>query len=118
MKHLVQAVPRWRLERLTWRGNSGQKATQIDLALATSLVLLSPEGHNDLMLCVSEESCTVDQCCATASIATGASTKLLIDALLPASAASSESENSEFSNEYRGRAAFAVSQPSELEEEN
>lgn len=52
MKHLVQAILRWRTERLAWQKATGQKPTPVDAALREfPLALRTPDGHNDLMLC-------------------------------------------------------------------
>lgn len=50
MKHLVQAVLRWREQRVSWRAAGTTKATAVDAAVAPTLQLLASNKHNDLVL--------------------------------------------------------------------
>jgi hypothetical protein len=50
MKHLVQAVLRWRDQRVEWQQSVGAKMTEIDDLLCPRLELVQSKTHNDLLL--------------------------------------------------------------------
>lgn len=50
MKHLVQAVLRWRDQRVEWTQAKGAKMTSADKVLIPHLELVASKKHNDLML--------------------------------------------------------------------
>lgn len=50
MKHLVQAVLRWRELRRVWRSTGSPKVTEVDEAVALILELEPSTSHNDLVL--------------------------------------------------------------------
>jgi len=50
MKHLVQAVLRWRDQRVEWTRSRGTKMTSSDKVLIPQLELVASKKHNDLML--------------------------------------------------------------------
>uniref|UniRef100_A0A7S4QHZ8 Uncharacterized protein n=1 Tax=Alexandrium monilatum TaxID=311494 RepID=A0A7S4QHZ8_9DINO len=50
MKHLVQALLRWRSQRVAWRATASPKQTALDQAVRPSLELLASKRHNDLVL--------------------------------------------------------------------
>jgi len=50
MKHLVQAVLRWRDQRVEWAQSRGAKMTAADKVLIPHLELVASKKHNDLML--------------------------------------------------------------------
>lgn len=50
MKHLVQAVLRWRDQRVAWRATASPKASVVDEAVRPALQLLASRRHNDLVL--------------------------------------------------------------------
>jgi len=50
MKHLVQAVLRWRDQRVEWTRSRGAKMTATDKVLVPHLELVASKKHNDLML--------------------------------------------------------------------
>jgi len=50
MKHLVQAVLRWRDQRVEWTQSRGAKMTRADKVLIPHLELVASKKHNDLML--------------------------------------------------------------------
>lgn len=50
MKHLVQAVLRWRDQRIAWRATSSPKASPVDEALQPFLECVASQRHNDLVL--------------------------------------------------------------------
>merc|ERR1712060_532840 len=51
MKHLLQAVLRWREQRQAWRLATGSKCSAVDMAVSRDLALVPSRKHNDLMLC-------------------------------------------------------------------
>ncbi|CAE7240071.1 unnamed protein product [Symbiodinium natans] len=50
MKHLLQALLRWRTQRLDWQSCGGRHSRDMDEALAPELELLPSKRHNDLLL--------------------------------------------------------------------
>eukprot|EP00448_Togula_jolla_P002474 CAMPEP_0170605306 /NCGR_PEP_ID=MMETSP0224-20130122/19904_1 /TAXON_ID=285029 /ORGANISM="Togula jolla, Strain CCCM 725" /LENGTH=440 /DNA_ID=CAMNT_0010930303 /DNA_START=12 /DNA_END=1335 /DNA_ORIENTATION=+ len=50
MKHLIQAVLRWRDDHVEHRLASGAKQSAVDKALRTKLLLIPSKTHNDLVL--------------------------------------------------------------------
>jgi len=50
MKHLLQAVLRWREERVAWQAASGLKVSSVDEILRPRLELTPSKTHNDLLL--------------------------------------------------------------------
>lgn len=50
MKHLVQAVLRWREQRVVWRTAVGGKGTSLDEAVASRLELAPAQRQNDLII--------------------------------------------------------------------
>jgi hypothetical protein len=50
MKHLVQAVLRWRNQRVEWTQSRAAKMTGVDKVLSPYLELVASKKHNDLML--------------------------------------------------------------------
>jgi len=50
MKHLVQAVLRWRDQRVEQREATGSKLTEVDRALQPRIELVASKSHNDLVL--------------------------------------------------------------------
>lgn len=50
MKHLVQAVLRWRNQRVEWTQSRSAKMTGVDKVLIPQLELIASKKHNDLML--------------------------------------------------------------------
>jgi len=50
MKHLVQAVLRWRDQRVAWTESKTTKMTSADRVLIPQLELVASKKHNDLML--------------------------------------------------------------------
>lgn len=50
MKHLVQAVLRWREQRIAWRASCSPKASRVDEALLPTLECVVSQRHNDLLL--------------------------------------------------------------------
>jgi len=60
MKHLLQAVLRWREQRIAWQAATGFKVGSVDEVLRPRLELQPSKTHNDLLLrCV--QPCTVVQ---------------------------------------------------------
>lgn len=56
-KHLVQAVLRWRNERIMWRRMSGGKASAVDEAIEQKLDLQMADKYNDLILRLIHKPC-------------------------------------------------------------
>lgn len=50
MKHLLQAMLRWREQRITWQAEVGHRASAVDVALQPRLELVPSKKHNDLLL--------------------------------------------------------------------
>eukprot|EP00439_Symbiodinium_sp_Y106_P058499 s1140_g8.t1 len=50
MKHLLQALLRWRSQRLAWQSCGGRSGRNMDEALSLELELLPSKRHNDLLL--------------------------------------------------------------------
>jgi len=50
MKHLIQALIRWRDNRVAWRQSTGAEATAVDNIVFQQLELASSKKHNDLVL--------------------------------------------------------------------
>ncbi|CAE7689683.1 unnamed protein product [Symbiodinium necroappetens] len=50
MKHLLQALLRWRSQRLAWQSCGGRSGRNMDEALSQELELLPSKRHNDLLL--------------------------------------------------------------------
>jgi len=70
MKHLVQAVLRWRDQRVESQSSKGSSGTVVDKVLIPSLELVASKKHNDLMLryvsgpqCHQEETVTAVHMC-------------------------------------------------------
>lgn len=63
MKHLVQAILRWRDQRVEWRRTAGAAATVLDDALELRLELVVSKRHNDFMLRLPVESGDDAVCC-------------------------------------------------------
>merc|ERR1712226_1617238 len=57
MKHLIQAMLRWREQRLEWRRSTGAKPTPVDDVIEPWLELVTSETHNDLVLCCGASGC-------------------------------------------------------------
>lgn len=50
MKHLLQALPRWREQRVAWKASTQVGASMLDSALEPRLELIPSGKHNDLLL--------------------------------------------------------------------
>jgi len=59
MKHLLQALPRWRDQRVAWKASAHAGKSPLDAALEAQLELVPSKKHNDLLLrCVQPRAAT------------------------------------------------------------
>merc|ERR1712046_265080 len=57
MKHLLQALPRWREQRVAWKATVQAARSPLDAALEVEFELVPSKKHNDLLLrCVYKAS--------------------------------------------------------------
>mmetsp|Transcript_29406 Transcript_29406/g.62583 ORF Transcript_29406/g.62583 Transcript_29406/m.62583 type:complete len:490 (+) Transcript_29406:135-1604(+) len=67
MKHLVQAVLRWREQRMAWRRAHGGRPSGVDKVLEERLELVASKTHNDLVLrCVEVGQASPEETCEAA----------------------------------------------------
>lgn len=64
MKHLVQAVLRWREQHAAWRAEAGAQPTALDEVLRPELELVPSKTHNDLVLRMVAAPAEVEVCIA------------------------------------------------------